>query len=154
ELSSRRPARSCPRTSGRQSRTSASAISTRSSREPSCGRSSAACSRSSSQMATEAEGTQGAVEQLRLRERLAKLRDLPLLRGVGVSGEMARLQRQIERIATAPTADEVWQAVELARHPNRPYTLDYVERMFDDFVELRGDRSLGDDAAGVSGLCR
>jgi acetyl-CoA carboxylase carboxyl transferase subunit alpha len=100
------------------------------------------------------EGAQGAVEQLRLRDRLAKLRELPLLRGVGVSGEMARLQRQIERIGAEPSEDEVWQAVELARHQDRPYTLDYVERMFDDFVELHGDRSLGDDAAVVAGLGR
>jgi acetyl-CoA carboxylase carboxyl transferase subunit alpha len=101
-----------------------------------------------------AESTQGAVEQLKLRERLAKLRELPLLRGVGVSGEMARLRRQIERIGAEPTADEVWHAVELARHQDRPYTLDYVERIFDDFVELHGDRALGDDAAIVAGLGR
>ena len=105
-------------------------------------------------IAMAAEGTQGAAEQLRLRERLAKLRELPLLRGVGVSGERARLQRQIERIGAEPTADDVWQAVELARHQDRPYTLDYVERMFDDFVELHGDRSLGDDAAIVAGFGR
>jgi acetyl-CoA carboxylase carboxyl transferase subunit alpha len=104
-------------------------------------------------MATE-EGTQGAAEQLKLRERLAKLRELPLLRGVGVSGEMARLQRQIDRIGAEVTADDVWQAVELARHQDRPYTLDYVERILDDFVELHGDRSLGDDAALVTGLGR
>jgi acetyl-CoA carboxylase carboxyl transferase subunit alpha len=100
------------------------------------------------------EGTQGAVEQLKLRERLARLRDLPLLRGVGVSGELARLQRQIDRVGAEPSADEVWHAVELARHQDRPYTLDYVERMFDDFVELHGDRSLADDAALVTGLGR
>jgi acetyl-CoA carboxylase carboxyl transferase subunit alpha len=100
------------------------------------------------------EGTQGAVEQLRLRERLAKLRELPLLRGVGVSGEMARLQRQLERIGAEPTAEDVWRVVELARHSDRPYTLDYVERIFDDFVELHGDRSIGDDAAIVAGLAR
>ena len=104
-------------------------------------------------MATE-EGTQGAVEQLKLRERLARLRDLPLLRGVGVSGELARLQRQIDRVGAEPSADEVWHAVELARHQDRPYTLDYVERIFDDFIELHGDRSLADDAALVTGLGR
>jgi acetyl-CoA carboxylase carboxyl transferase subunit alpha len=101
-----------------------------------------------------AEGTQGAVEQLRLRERLARLRELPLLRGVGVSGEMARLQHQIERVAAEPSADEVWHAVELARHQDRPYTLDYVERIFDDFIELHGDRSFADDAALVTGIGR
>jgi acetyl-CoA carboxylase carboxyl transferase subunit alpha len=73
---------------------------------------------------------------------------------VGVKGELARLQRQIERIETEPSADEVWHSVELARHQDRPYTLDYVERLFDDFVELHGDRSLGDDPAIVAGLGR
>ncbi len=99
-----------------------------------------------------AEPKQGEVEQLRLRGRLAKLRNLPLLAGVGVSGELDRLERQIERIATEPSADEVWHSVELARHQDRPYTLDYVERLFDDFVELRGDRSFKDDPALVAGL--
>jgi acetyl-CoA carboxylase carboxyl transferase subunit alpha len=101
-----------------------------------------------------AETGEGAVEQLRLRERLAKLRELPLLRGVGVSGEMARLQRQIARIGAEPNADEVWKEVELARHPDRPYTLDYVERMFEDFIELHGDRALTDDKAIVGGIGR
>ena len=100
------------------------------------------------------ESSEGTAEQLRLRERLARLRELPLLRGVGVSGEMARLQYQIDRIAEEPSADEVWRAVELARHQDRPYTLDYVERIFDDFIELHGDRSFADDAALVTGIGR
>ena len=100
------------------------------------------------------ESSEGTAEQLRLRERLARLRELPLLRGVGVSGEMARLQHQIDRIAEEPSADEVWRAVELARHQDRPYTLDYVERIFDDFIELYGDRSFADDAALVTGIGR
>jgi acetyl-CoA carboxylase carboxyl transferase subunit alpha len=94
------------------------------------------------------------VEQLRLRDRLARLRNLPLLGGVGVSGELARLERQIEQIAAEPSADEVWQSVELARHQDRPYTLDYIERMCDDFVELKGDRTFADDPAIVAGLAR
>jgi acetyl-CoA carboxylase carboxyl transferase subunit alpha len=101
-----------------------------------------------------AERSPGEAEQLRLRARLARLRELPLLRGVGVSGELARLQRQIERISAEPTADDVWRAVELARHQDRPYTLDYVERIFTDFVELHGDRAFADDPAIVAGLAR
>ncbi|MGH3057334.1 MAG: acetyl-CoA carboxylase carboxyltransferase subunit alpha [Gaiellaceae bacterium] len=101
---------------------------------------------------TESPSTQA--EQLRLRERLAKLRELPLLRGVGVSGEMARLKRQLERMAAEPSADDVWHSVELARHQDRPYTLDYVEWICDDFVELHGDRALADDPAIVAGLAR
>jgi acetyl-CoA carboxylase carboxyl transferase subunit alpha len=102
----------------------------------------------------DADRTRGELEQLRLRQRLAKLRSLPLLKGVGVAGEMERLRRQIERIAAEPSADEVWRAVELARHDDRPYTLDYVERICSDFVELHGDRALSDDPAIVAGLAR
>jgi acetyl-CoA carboxylase carboxyl transferase subunit alpha len=101
-----------------------------------------------------AERSPGEEEQLRLRARLTRLRDLPLLRGVGVSGELARLQRQIERIAAEPSAEDVWQAVELARHQDRPYTLDYVERILEDFVEFHGDRAFADDPAVVAGLGR
>ena len=47
-----------------------------------------------------------------------------------------------------------WEKVQLSRHPDRPYTLDYVSAMFTDFVELHGDRCYGDDAAVVGGLAR
>ena len=93
-------------------------------------------------------------DELRLRERLSRLRRLPLLRGVRVQGELDRLQRQLERIETEPTDEEIWRSVELARHPDRPYTLDYVERLLDDWVELHGDRARADDPALVAGLGR
>ena len=47
---------------------------------------------------------------------------------------------------------DAWHAVELARHQDRPYTLDYLDRMCDDFVELHGDRAEGDDPAIVAGI--
>jgi acetyl-CoA carboxylase carboxyl transferase subunit alpha len=91
--------------------------------------------------------------EMRLRERLSKLGAMKLLRGTRLSGELERLQDQLERLQEAPpSAEEIWQSVELARHQDRPYTLDYVERIFDDFFELHGDRSRGDDRAIVSGL--
>ena len=92
--------------------------------------------------------------ELRLRERLSKLRSVRLLGGARLSGELERLQRQLDRIAAEPTDEEIWRSVELARHQNRPYTLDYVERMCDDFVELHGDRNRADDPAVVAGLAR
>ena len=49
---------------------------------------------------------------------------------------MSKLKRQLDRMASEPSEDEVWHAVELARHQDRPYTLDYVERICDDFIEL------------------
>src|SRR6266540_4197012 len=92
--------------------------------------------------------------ELRLRERLARLRSLRLLGGANLSRELERLQRQLDRIAAEPSAEEIWRSVELARHPDRPYTLDYVERLLEDFVELHGDRGRADDAAIVTGLGR
>jgi acetyl-CoA carboxylase carboxyl transferase subunit alpha len=92
--------------------------------------------------------------ELRLRERLASLRNLNLLGGTRVSGELEKLQRQLERIQAAPTDEEIWRSVELARHQERPYTLDYVTRLFDDWVELHGDRGRADDHAVVIGLGR
>ena len=92
--------------------------------------------------------------ELRLREQLSRLRSLPLLRGAKLSGELERLQRQLDRIVSEPSDEEIWRSVELARHPDRPYTLDYVERLLDDWFELHGDHHNGDDAALVAGLGR
>ncbi len=92
--------------------------------------------------------------ELHLRERLTRLRSLNLLGGTRLSGELEKLQRQLDRIQSAPTDEEIWRSVELARHQDRPYTLDYVERLFEDWVELHGDRGRADDAAVVIGLGR
>src|SRR6476660_7178809 len=90
--------------------------------------------------------------ELRLRERLGRLRNMPLLGGANLSGELDRLQRQLDRNGQQPSDEEIWRSVELARHEDRPYTLDYVERLFDDWFELHGDRSRADDGAMIAGL--
>ncbi|MDX6469597.1 MAG: acetyl-CoA carboxylase carboxyl transferase subunit alpha [Gaiellaceae bacterium] len=90
--------------------------------------------------------------ELRLRERLGRLRNMPLLGGAKLSGELDRLQRQLDRIAQQPTDEDIWRSVLLARHEDRPYTLDYVERILDDWFELHGDRGRADDGAMVSGI--
>jgi acetyl-CoA carboxylase carboxyl transferase subunit alpha len=92
--------------------------------------------------------------ELRLREQLSRLRSLPLLRGARVSGDLERLQRQLDRLVAEPSDQDIWQSVQLARHEDRPYTLDYVERLLEDWFELHGDRHHGDDAALVAGLGR
>ena len=89
---------------------------------------------------------------MRLRERLSKLAGMKLLRGTRLSGELGRLQDQLDHLRSEPTAEEIWHSVELARHQDRPYTLDYVERILDDFFELHGDRGRADDPALVTGL--
>jgi acetyl-CoA carboxylase carboxyl transferase subunit alpha len=90
--------------------------------------------------------------EMRLRERLSKLGAMKLLRGTKLSGELERLQDQLDRLRSEPSAEEIWLSVELARHQDRPYTLDYVERILEDFFELHGDRGRADDPALVTGL--
>ena len=69
--------------------------------------------------------------------------------------ELRRLEEKAGRLAKELFADlSPWQKVQLSRHPNRPYTLDYVENLFEDFVELHGDRVFGDDASIVAGIGR
>src|ERR1044071_816234 len=92
--------------------------------------------------------------ELRLRERLSRLAGVRLLRGTTLSAEMERLQQQLDRLKEEATDEEIWGRVLLARHQDRPYTLDYVERIFDDFFELHGDRARLDDTALVTGIGR
>jgi acetyl-CoA carboxylase carboxyl transferase subunit alpha len=69
--------------------------------------------------------------------------------------EVAKLKDRLETLRiemnAPPTA---WQRTELARHPQRPQSLDYIERIFTDFSEIHGDRSFGDDAAIICGMAR
>jgi acetyl-CoA carboxylase carboxyl transferase subunit alpha len=92
--------------------------------------------------------------ELSLRQRLSGLSRLPLLRGARVDGEADRLRAQLERLNADTTDETIWHSVELARHPDRPYTMDYVVRMLDDWVELHGDRGRADDGALVTGLAK
>ena len=69
--------------------------------------------------------------------------------------ELRRLEEKAGRLAKELFSDlSAWQKVQLSRHPNRPYTLDYIGHLFDEWLELHGDRSFGDDAAIVCGLAR
>ncbi len=72
---------------------------------------------------------------------------------VDISGEINRLEKKVHQLRESVYANLTrWQRVQLARHPDRPYTLDYIERIMDDFVELYGDRKYGDDKAIVGGF--
>jgi acetyl-CoA carboxylase carboxyl transferase subunit alpha len=86
-----------------------------------------------------------------------RIRELKLY-GVREQGFESELRKLEERVGALQKEiyDElsVWQKVQLSRHPDRPYFLDYLERLFDDFVELHGDRAYSDDAAIVSGFAR
>jgi acetyl-CoA carboxylase carboxyl transferase subunit alpha len=74
---------------------------------------------------------------------------------INISDEIARLQVKCQeltrKIFSSLTA---WQVAQLARHPQRPYMLDYIKLIFTDFQELHGDRAFGDDQAMLGGLAR
>jgi acetyl-CoA carboxylase carboxyl transferase subunit alpha len=74
---------------------------------------------------------------------------------VNVRAEITRLQAKSRQLTTHIFANLTpWQITQLARHPHRPYTLDYVNVMCQEFQELHGDRMFGDDLAIVGGLAR
>lgn len=71
------------------------------------------------------------------------------------AAELRRLEEKVASLARELFRDlSPWQRVQLSRHPRRPFFHDYLERIFDDFIELHGDRTFGDDAAIVAGLAR
>jgi acetyl-CoA carboxylase carboxyl transferase subunit alpha len=88
----------------------------------------------------------------------AKIEELQLVgndSGVNIADELKKLRekshKQTEKIYSDLSA---WQIVQVARHPQRPYTLDYIPYLFTDFDELHGDRHFGDDKAIVGGIAR
>ncbi len=92
---------------------------------------------------------------LELRKRIDQLRELQEQNGVSLAASIEQLELQSakleERIFSGLTP---WQRTLLARHPNRPFTLDYVDTLCTEWVELHGDRAGYDDAALVCGLAR
>ncbi len=74
---------------------------------------------------------------------------------INISDEIQRLQEKSRSLTESIFSGlDAWQVSQLARHPQRPYTLDYIERIFDDFEELHGDRAYADDHAIVGGIAR
>jgi acetyl-CoA carboxylase carboxyl transferase subunit alpha len=90
---------------------------------------------------------------LELEQKIQELRESAAERGLGGEGELAELERKAELLRKDVYANLTrYQRVQIARHPDRPYTLDYVARCFTGFRELHGDRHFGDDQAIVGGL--
>lgn len=88
-----------------------------------------------------------------LEARLEETRKLAEKTGVDVSEAVDILEKSIDRLQSEIFQNLTrWQRVQLSRHPDRPYTLDYVERMCDQFIELHGDRTVRDDPAMVGGF--
>ncbi|MGH1343207.1 MAG: acetyl-CoA carboxylase carboxyltransferase subunit alpha [Nannocystales bacterium] len=86
-----------------------------------------------------------------------KIKELKHLSGGSreMAQEIERLEEKARELQKERFASLTpWEQVQLAKHPDRPYTLDYIGEMTTDFMELRGDRAFADDPAIVGGLCR
>lgn len=92
---------------------------------------------------------------LELEAKIQELKQFADAEKVDVSAEIARLERKVARLQEEVFANLApWQRTQIARHPNRPYTMDYIRLMLTDFVELHGDRAFSDDKAIVGGFAR
>ena len=90
-----------------------------------------------------------------LEERIEYLRFMPSNSAADVSEVISKLEKKRDALTSELyTKLTPWQIAQVARHPQRPYTLDYVQHIFSDFAELHGDRAYADDPAIVGGLAR
>ncbi len=88
-----------------------------------------------------------------LETKLAEMKKLAIDNNVDVSTATSQLENSIEELKKETFTNLTrWQRVQLSRHPERPYTLDYIEQMCDEFIEIHGDRTVSDDKAMVGGF--
>jgi acetyl-CoA carboxylase carboxyl transferase subunit alpha len=91
----------------------------------------------------------------RIEQQIGQLQQLADQHGLNVADEVGVLQSKLEALRLQAYAElTAVERVQMARHPKRPFTLDYIERTFSDFIELHGDRAFRDDEAIVCGWAR
>jgi acetyl-CoA carboxylase carboxyl transferase subunit alpha len=92
---------------------------------------------------------------LELEKKIVELKEFSEAKKIDLSGEIDKLKSEYsQKMKEIYSELGPWDRVQVARHPKRPYTLDYVEHITTDFVELHGDRLYKDDPSVVAGLCK
>lgn len=92
---------------------------------------------------------------LELEAKIQELKQFAEVEKMDFSTEISRLERKVARLQEEVFANLTpWQRTQIARHPNRPYAMDYIRLILTDFLELHGDRAFADDRAIVGGLAR
>lgn len=92
---------------------------------------------------------------IELRDKIDELKRLTENSEMDLSDEIVKLEKRLENLETdVYDRMQPWDRVQMARHPERPTTLDYIEHLFSGFLELHGDRLYGDDEAIVSGIAK
>lgn len=90
-----------------------------------------------------------------IEEQIQKLEAYTTQHGIDRSDKISQMREEYQALSAQIFSNlSAWDNTLMARHPNRPYTLDYISMIFDDFLELHGDRRFGDDRAIVAGLAR
>ncbi len=90
-----------------------------------------------------------------LEKKINELKHLSTDGNLNLQSEVRKLQTRLNHLRKETYSQmTAWQRVQLARHPQRPYTLDYIQSIFTDFVELHGDRTFADDKALVGGFAK
>lgn len=90
---------------------------------------------------------------IQLEEKIGEMRDLG--KSIDLTKEIAELERRVETLREDIYKNLTrWQRVQIARHPARPLTMDYINHLFTDFTELHGDRAFGDDKAIIGGFAK
>lgn len=88
-----------------------------------------------------------------LEKKISDMKDFSVGENIEMSSEIASLQKKLDKLQLDVYSKLTrWQKVQLSRHPKRPYTLNYIENICSDFIELHGDRYFADDKAIVGGL--
>jgi acetyl-CoA carboxylase carboxyl transferase subunit alpha len=88
-----------------------------------------------------------------LEDKIADMKSLAQQNGVDVTDALTSLREKLQKLKEETYSNLTrWQRVQLSRHQDRPYTLDYIYEITDDFIELHGDRSVADDKAMVGGF--
>src|SRR3990167_8158573 len=92
---------------------------------------------------------------LELEAKIKELKSFGSDKKINLAPEIKKLEEKLEKMkAEIYSSLTPWQRVQIARHPHRPYTLDYIRMMTTDFIELRGDRLFADDLALIAGFAR
>jgi len=90
-----------------------------------------------------------------LEKKIDELKNFISDKKIDISSEVRRLEEKLQHLKKDTYGNlTAWQKVQLARHPQRPYTLDYINMIMSDFIELHGDRAFADDKAIVCGLAK
>lgn len=106
-------------------------------------------------MATHMPGLDFERPIIELERKIDELKSFSSHKDIDISREVTRLEEKLSRIKREVYENLTpWQRVQIARHPKRPYTLDYIEMMMTDFVEIHGDRHFADDRALLAGLAK